>query len=64
MDTLDVTHADITIHAAGTKHSPAMIIGLAAAFKLIVLNIATSMRKCSIAATNEKSVAPAGRTEA
>jgi hypothetical protein len=37
-----------------------MIMGLAAAFKLIVLNIATSMRKCSIAAMKEKSVAPAG----
>ena len=38
-----------------------MIMGFAAALKLIVLNIATSMRKCSIAATNEKSVAPAQR---
>ena len=38
---------------------PAMIIGLAAAFKLIVLNIVTSTRKCNMAATKENNVAPA-----
>ena len=51
-----ITHCIAAYRAGGL---PAMIMGLAAAFKLIVLNMATSMRKCSMAATKEKRVAPA-----